>query len=53
MDSARSNVKDGADLLEDGVQQHVSANRKKFCIMGVVFVLLLVIIVPIMVKVIG
>lgn len=51
VDSARSNVKEAGELLEEGVQHHKSANRKKMCIIGIVFVLLLVIIIPILIKV--
>ena len=52
VDSARSNVKEAGQLLEEGVEHHKSANRKKMCIIGVVFVLLLIIIIPILIKVV-
>lgn len=51
VDTARSNVKEAGNLLEEGVQHHKSANRKKMCIIGIIFLALLIIIIPIMIKV--
>lgn len=53
VDSARSNVKEATEMLEEGVKHHISARKKKICIIICIFILVLVIVVPIMVKVIG
>jgi t-SNARE complex subunit (syntaxin) len=49
MDSARSNVREAGNLLDDALVQNTQANKKK-CLIGIIITIcLLVILVPILV----
>jgi t-SNARE complex subunit (syntaxin) len=50
INNANVNVHEAHENLIEGREQHMSSNKKKFCIFGIVTVILLVILIPILIK---